>query len=49
MINIVYIVIPACWELVGIGGTRETIYSYTFNKFTRIGFLAITISSDHFV
>ena len=37
--------IPACWELAGIGGTRGTIY--TFNKFTRIGFLAITISSDH--
>ena len=35
--------LPACWELAGIGRTRETIYSYTFNKFARIGFLAITI------
>ena len=41
--------LPACWELAGIGGTRGTIYSCTFNKFTRIGFLAITISSDNLV
>ena len=41
--------IPACWELAGIGRTRGTIYRYTFNKFTRIGFLTITISSDHLV